>query len=111
MDTSNSFQDRARSASDRVAGTIERSTDNPVGHIAHGISESNEQHDAREPMNSTMRALLLAGAGTAIAASMVMQVTGRKHESLFVGMWAPTLISVALWYQIVKGQQGHVAAH
>jgi hypothetical protein len=31
-----------------------------------------------------------------------MQMQGRKGEALFVGQWAPTLISFALWYQIVK---------
>lgn len=30
-----------------------------------------------------------------------MQMQGRKHEALFVGQWAPTLVSFALWYQMV----------
>ncbi len=100
--------DKARQATDSISGSIERGTDTPIGRMAQGISESNEQHDAREPMNSTMRTVLLSGAGMAIAASLAMQLMGRKHEALFFGQWAPTMLTIALWYQLVKGQQGHV---
>ncbi len=105
MDSTYNVKDQARSASDAIAGAVERSTNNTAGRVAQGISESNERHDAREPMNSTMRTLLLAGAGIAIVSSLAMQLSGRKQESVFVGQWAPTLISIALWYQMVKGQQ------
>jgi hypothetical protein len=49
--------------------------------------------------------MLLAGAGLSILGSLVMQLTGKKHEALFIGQWAPTLVSIALWYQIVKTQE------
>ena len=101
------MRDKAESSTDSIAGSIERAADNPVGRMAQGVSESNERHDAREPMNSLMRTMLLSGAGMAIVASLSMQMMGRKHEALFFGQWAPTLLTIALWYQLVKGQQGH----
>ncbi|HEV7179925.1 MAG TPA: hypothetical protein VGN11_08635 [Candidatus Baltobacteraceae bacterium] len=56
-----------------------------------------------------IRTVLLSGAGLAIATSLVMQMSGRKHESLFFGQWVPTLVAVALWYQMIKGQQGQTS--
>jgi hypothetical protein len=67
-------------------------------------AEGLEQSLANEPMNSMIRTLCLMGAGASILGSLVMQMRGRKHEALFVGQWAPTLISFALWYQIVKSR-------
>jgi hypothetical protein len=60
---------------------------------------------SNEPANATIRSMLLAGAGLSILGSLVMQLTGKKHEALFIGQWAPTLVSIALWYQIVKTQE------
>lgn len=100
---------QARQTTDMISGTIGAAADNPVGRMAQGVSESNEINDAQEPMNSTMRTLLLGGAGLSVAGSLVLAVMGKKHESLFVGQWAPTLLTIALWYQIVKGQQGQTS--
>lgn len=66
------------------------------------------QHRAQrlpEPVNASIRTALLVAAGGAVAASLIMQMMDRKHEALFVGQWAPTLVSIALWYQIVKSQR------
>lgn len=87
---------------DTISGSIRDATDNPMGRAAQGISESNERNDSREPMNSTMRTILLAGAGLSILGSLAMNVMGRKHQALFLGQWAPTLLIIALWYQEVK---------
>jgi hypothetical protein len=73
-----------------------------AGEVARNISEPMESGLANEPVNSTIRTLCLAGAGLAVATSLMMQLRGNKHEALFFGQWAPTLIAFALWYQIVK---------
>lgn len=75
-----------------------------AGEIARGVSEPMERGLAREPVNSSVRTALLVAAGASILGSLIMQMQGRKHEALFVGQWAPTLVSFALWYQIVKSQ-------
>jgi hypothetical protein len=75
-----------------------------AGEIAQRGAEPLERRLANEPMNSTIRTACLIGAGASILGSLVMQMQGRKNEALFVGQWAPTLISFALWYQIVKSE-------
>jgi hypothetical protein len=82
-----------------TAGTTRPSN---AGEVARNMSEPLERGLANEPANSTIRTMCLAGAGIAVAASLMMQLRGNKHEALFFGQWAPTLIAFALWYQIVK---------
>lgn len=69
------------------------------------ISGNIERNVSPEPVNASIRTALLVAAGGAVAASLIMQMMDRKHEALFVGQWAPTLVSIALWYQIVKSQR------
>lgn len=99
---STSMADRTRDATDHVTGSVYDATNNAAGRMAQGISEANETTDSAEPMNSTMRTILLSAAGLSILGSLAMQFTNRKHEALFVGQWAPTLLIIALWYQEVK---------
>jgi hypothetical protein len=73
--------------------------------VPSSISGNIERSVAPEPVNASIRTALLVAAGGAVAGSLIMQMMGRKHEALFVGQWAPTLVSVALWYQIVKSQR------
>jgi hypothetical protein len=44
----------------------------------------------------------LWAAGLSIAASLLLQVTGREVESNFVGQWAPTMLILGLYNKIVK---------
>jgi hypothetical protein len=69
------------------------------------ISGKIERNVANEPVNANVRTILLAATGISIAISLAMQSMNRKHEALFVGQWAPTLMTAALWYQIVKSQR------
>lgn len=105
-DRNDTSMERARSMADTISGSIRNATDNSVGRAAQGISESNERNDSQEPMNSTMRTVLLSAAGLSILGSLAMNFMGRKHEALFVGQWAPTLLIIALWYQEVKDARG-----
>ena len=38
----------------------------------------------------------------AMAGSAVMQLTGRRHISLFVGQWVPTVLLLGLYNKLVK---------
>ena len=75
-----------------------------MSEMAQQGTEPLEQRVSDEPTNSLIRTACLMGAGAAVLASLVMQLQGKKHAALFTGQWAPTLIAVALWYQIVKSQ-------
>jgi hypothetical protein len=44
----------------------------------------------------------LWAAGASIAASLLLQLMGRKQGSLFVGQWAPTLLVVGVYNKLVK---------
>lgn len=81
------------------------SAQNRAAEATRNVSEPMERGLGNEPANSMIRTVCLAAAGGAILGSLTMQIMGRKHESLFIGQWAPTFIAIALWYQIVKSQR------
>ena len=41
-------------------------------------------------------------AGGSIIGSLVLKFTGRDHEALFVGQWAPTFLILGLYNKLVK---------
>ena len=43
-----------------------------------------------------------------IGASLLLQFSGKKHEAIFVGHWAPTLLCLGLYNKMVKlhGSEG-----
>jgi len=56
-----------------------------------------EQQTARMPSD-----WFLWAAGASIVGSLVLQASGQKHQSLFVGQWAPTLLILGLYNKLVK---------
>src|SRR5947209_6045376 len=66
-------------------------------HSEGTIARMIEQQTAKLPSD-----LFLWAAGGSIAASLILQFAGRKHESLFVGQWAPTLLILGLYNKLVK---------
>lgn len=73
---------RATKAQEQTEGTIARSI---------------EQRTARLPSDT-----FLWMAMGSITASMVLQLMGRQHVSLFVGQWAPTFLLLGLYNKLVK---------
>ncbi len=63
------------------------------GRVARAI----EQQTAKLPSD-----LFLWAAGGSIVASLLLQFSGRKEESLFVGQWAPTFLILGLYNKLVK---------
>lgn len=96
--------------------TTERTMDTVRGDVlgqggpAVAASETTERVLSGEPANSNIRTALLAFAGASVLASLFFQITGKKNEALFIGQWPPTLVAVALWYQIVKSERGGPAS-
>lgn len=71
-------------------------------HHAHRHSEGPvaraiEEQTARLPSD-----LFLWAAGAAVVGSLYLQFSGRQHEALFVGQWAPTLLILGLYNKVVK---------
>jgi hypothetical protein len=56
-----------------------------------------EQQAAKIPSDAFLFAAL-----SAMGASLVLEVLGRRRESRFVGMWAPTLLTMGVYNKLVK---------
>ena len=69
----------------------------PVEHTVGKIARTIEEQTAKLPSD-----VFLWAAGASIIGSLALQISGRKHESLFVGQWAPTLLILGLYNKIVK---------
>jgi len=69
------------------------------GRLARAI----EQQTAKLPSD-----VFLWSALGSIAASLVLQIIGRRAESNFVGQWAPTFLILGLYNKLVKvaGSEG-----
>jgi len=74
-------------------GGLTSGQDHSEGFIAKAI----EEQTAKLPSD-----LFLWAACGSIVGSLVLQLTGNKEESNFVGQWAPTLLILGLYNKIVK---------
>jgi len=66
-------------------------------HAEGTVARTIEQQTAKLPSD-----LFLWAAGGSIIGSLILQCTGRKEESLFVGQWAPTFLILGLYNKLVK---------
>ena len=66
-------------------------------HTEGAIAKTIENQTARLPSDTFLWAAIAAMIG-----SFVLQANDRKHESLFVGQWAPTLLVIGLYNKLVK---------
>ena len=75
-----------------------RPTAGPRQEHAEGtVARTIEQQTAKLPSD-----LFLWAAGGSIVGSLMLQLSGRQHESLFVGQWAPTFLILGLYNKLVK---------
>jgi hypothetical protein len=75
-------------------------SDHTEGTVARMI----EEQTAKLPSD-----VFLWAAGASILGSLALKLSGREHQSLFVGQWAPTLLILGLYNKIVKvaGSDGY----
>ncbi len=69
------------------------SADHTEGRVARMI----EEQTAKLPSD-----IFLWAAGASIVGSLALQFSGHKHQSLFVGQWAPTFLILGLYNKLVK---------
>lgn len=69
------------------------SSDHREGALAKMI----EDQTARLPSDT-----FLWAAGASIVGAMVLKLSGKHHDSLFVGQWAPTFLILGLYNKLVK---------
>ena len=72
-------------------------------HAEGPVARAIEEQTAKVPSD-----LFLWAAGASIVGSLILQVTGRKDDAMFVGQWAPTLLILGLYNKLVKvaGHEG-----
>jgi hypothetical protein len=66
-------------------------------HTEGPVAKAIEQQTSKLPSD-----LFLWGAGVSIALSLILQASGKKHASAFVGQWAPTVLILGLYNKLVK---------
>jgi hypothetical protein len=66
-------------------------------HLEGPVARAIENETAKLPSD-----VFLWTALGSIAASLVLQIVGRKSMSNFVGQWAPTLLILGLYNKLVK---------
>lgn len=82
-----------RAATGQSMGGSQARPEHAEGTVARTI----EQQTAKLPSD-----LFLWAAGASIAGSLLLQFSGKQHESLFVGQWAPTFLILGLYNKLVK---------
>jgi len=78
-------------------------------HAEGPVARAIEEQTAKFPSD-----LFLWAAGASVVGSLILQVTGRKEDAVFVGQWAPTLLILGLYNKLVKiaGHEGEeIASH
>jgi hypothetical protein len=73
--------------------TIEKAYSQSEGPVARAI----EEQTSRLPSDT-----FLWAAVASMAASALLQASGNRHASLFLGQWAPTLLLFGVYNKLVK---------
>src|SRR5262245_5016301 len=66
-------------------------------HTAGTVARTIEQQTAKVPSD-----LFLWAAGASIVGSLVCKMSGKDHDALFIGQWAPTFLILGLYNKLVK---------
>ena len=61
------------------------------------VAKTIEQETAKVPSD-----WFLWAAMSSIGTSLILQVSGKRHASTFVGQWAPTFLILGLYNKLVK---------
>jgi hypothetical protein len=77
-------------------GTTEATTE-AQEHSEGVVARTIEEQTAKIPSD-----VYLWAAGASMAASLFLQMAGKKHTSLFIGQWAPSFLILGLYNKVVK---------
>jgi hypothetical protein len=61
------------------------------------LARAIEQQTAKLPSDTFLWAALAS-----IGLSLILKITGRRHDALFVGEWAPTFLLLGIYNKLVK---------
>ena len=66
-------------------------------HTEGMVARTIEEQTAKLPSD-----LFLWAAGASILGSLCLKLSGKDHDALFVGQWAPTFLILGLYNKLVK---------
>lgn len=69
----------------------------PQRHAEGALTKAIEEQTAKLPSDT-----FLVAAGSAILLSLTLKLSGRDHQSLFVGQWVAPLLVLGLYNKLVK---------
>ncbi len=103
MEAVNQWNELAESVADTAEDMAKKADRSKIARKVRDTSETVEHAVGKHrSANAVWRSFFMIAAGTAALLSASMLASGRKHESLFIGQWVPTLLITALWAQVVK---------
>ena len=79
------------------SSTIDRPTTERQAHREGTVARNIEQQTAKLPSDT-----FLWAAVTAMGVALTLQLSGRKHESLFIGQWAAPFLLFGVYNKLVK---------
>jgi hypothetical protein len=68
-----------------------------VEHREGPLARAIEEQTAKLPSDT-----FLWAAFTSIGISLALKISGRRHDALFVGQWAPTFLLLGIYNKLVK---------
>jgi hypothetical protein len=86
--TTDTMQSHMRDAEDRMQG--------------QGQGMQRQMKQAAEKAEGIPTNVYLGGVFGSIAASALLMVMGKKNASIFVGLWPPTILNLAMIYKQVR---------
>ncbi len=81
----------------RQTAAASRQYSEAQSHSEGGLAYSIEEQTAKIPSD-----VFLWAATGSIVGSLALKMSGKDHEALFVGQWAPTFLLLGLYNKIVK---------
>lgn len=81
----------------RTAFETEEQTQEAREHSEGPVARTIEEQTAKVPSDVYLWAAL-----GSMGISLVLQITGKKHESLFVGQWAAPFLLLGVYNKLVK---------
>lgn len=61
--------------------------------------------DILETVENLPSSVYYGGVFGSIALSLVLFFSGKKHEAIFVGLWAPTILNLGLYNKLLRPSQ------
>ena len=76
---------------------LQRSHNPRPQHTEGVVARTIEEQTAKLPSD-----LFLWAAGASILGSLMCKMSGKDHEALFIGQWAPTFLLLGVYNKLVK---------